>query len=73
MMCAIGGTLEVGVNLRPDKYPNGIKDPDRSFGRESRCLKASYELVQVGAGRERDVWGKREGNGSGDEEVREGW
>ncbi len=57
MMCAIGGTLDVGVNLRPDKYPNGIKDPDRSFGRESRCLKASFELVQVGG------FGRRRGTG----------
>lgn len=37
-----------GVNLRPDKYPNGIQDPDRDFGRESRCLKAAYELMQGG-------------------------
>lgn len=50
LMCAIGGTLTTGVNLRPDKYPNGIEDPDRSFGRESRCLKAAYELMsKVGA------------------------
>lgn len=50
LMCAIGGTLVTGVKLRPDKYPNGIEDPDRSFGRESRSLKAAYELMQAGWG-----------------------
>lgn len=48
LMCSIGGTLKTGVNLRPDKYPNGIQDPDRDFGRESRCLKAAYELMEGG-------------------------
>jgi len=48
LMCAIGGTLKTGVNLRPDKYPGGIDDPERAFGRESRALKAAYELVQGG-------------------------
>ena len=39
-----------GLNLRPDKYPNGTNDPERNFGRESRALKATYELYQVGVG-----------------------
>ena len=29
-------------------YFTGIEDPDRNFGRESRCLKAAYELVNAG-------------------------
>ncbi|KAG1680354.1 hypothetical protein FOA52_015444 [Chlamydomonas sp. UWO 241] len=48
LMCAIGGTLRVGTNLRPDKYPNGNADPDRNFGRESRALKAAYEFYRAG-------------------------
>jgi rhodanese-related sulfurtransferase len=48
LMCAIGGTLGTRLMLRPDKYPKGIDDPDRNFGRESRCLKAAYELMQNG-------------------------
>jgi hypothetical protein len=43
----VGGTLGTRLMLRPDKYPKGIDDPDRNFGRESRCLKAAYELMQV--------------------------
>ena len=30
------------------KYPDGIEDPDRNFGRESRCLKAAFELMNAG-------------------------
>jgi hypothetical protein len=36
------------LRLRPDKYANGIDDLDRSFGRESRALKACYELLLEG-------------------------
>ena len=34
--------------LRRDKYPDGIDDPDRNFGRESRSLKAAFELMRAG-------------------------
>ena len=44
---AIRDLNEVTVKL---KYPiaAGIDDPDRNFGRESRSLKAAYELMQGG-------------------------
>jgi hypothetical protein len=48
LMCAVGGTLKTGNNNRPDKYPNGVQDPDRDFGRESRSLKAAFELMTEG-------------------------
>eukprot|EP00197_Chlamydomonas_leiostraca_P009640 CAMPEP_0202865800 /NCGR_PEP_ID=MMETSP1391-20130828/6358_1 /ASSEMBLY_ACC=CAM_ASM_000867 /TAXON_ID=1034604 /ORGANISM="Chlamydomonas leiostraca, Strain SAG 11-49" /LENGTH=262 /DNA_ID=CAMNT_0049545677 /DNA_START=1 /DNA_END=789 /DNA_ORIENTATION=- len=48
LCCAIGGTLDTKVRTRPDKYKEGINDPDRSFGRESRSLKAAYEFFQAG-------------------------
>lgn len=48
--CGVGGTLEVGV--KPWKGSlNGKSfrdDPERMFGRESRSLKACYELKLVG-------------------------
>lgn len=43
-----GGTLDTKLRLRPDKYKDGINDQDRAFGRESRSLKAAYELLQAG-------------------------
>jgi len=48
LMCAIGGSLVSKLYLRPDKYPDGIEDPDRNFGRESRSLKAAFELMRAG-------------------------
>eukprot|EP00798_Chlamydomonas_sp_ICE-L_P028379 gene28379-31513_t len=48
VMCAIGGTLDTVLRLRPDKYKEGIKDPERSFGRESRSLKACHEFIYKG-------------------------
>ncbi|KAG2425186.1 hypothetical protein HXX76_013940 [Chlamydomonas incerta] len=47
LMCAIGGTLDTLVDLRKGvKKP--IRDPERAFGRESRSLKAAYELINAG-------------------------
>ncbi|PNH05586.1 Rhodanese-like domain-containing protein 14, chloroplastic, partial [Tetrabaena socialis] len=47
LMCAIGGTLDTLVDLRKGvKKP--IRDPERAFGRESRSLKAAYELINEG-------------------------
>lgn len=46
LTCAIGGSLDTKLRLRPDKYKDGINDLDRSFGRESRSLKAAYELYK---------------------------
>jgi hypothetical protein len=39
-MCKIGGTLDDRVRTRTDKkrYAEGYADPDRNFGRESRCV-----------------------------------
>jgi len=48
LVCAIGGTLDTKLRLRPDKYKDGINDQDRAFGRESRALKACYEFYQAG-------------------------
>lgn len=48
VMCAIGGTLDTKLRLRPDKKPNGTNDPERNFGRESRSLKACHELLYKG-------------------------
>ncbi|KXZ43447.1 hypothetical protein GPECTOR_90g534 [Gonium pectorale] len=47
LMCAIGGTLDTLVDLRKGVKP-AIKDPERAFGRESRSLKAAYELINAG-------------------------
>lgn len=44
--CAIGGTLD--VLFKPSAHKAAINDPDRAFGRESRSLKAAYELYQAG-------------------------
>jgi hypothetical protein len=50
-MCAIGGTLDTTVSYRREKKI--FADPERQFGRESRALKAAYELLQVGPGVQR--------------------
>ncbi|KAG2482004.1 hypothetical protein HYH03_019042 [Edaphochlamys debaryana] len=47
VMCSIGGTLDTLLDLRAGvKAP--IRDAERSFGRESRALKACYELIKSG-------------------------
>eukprot|EP01025_Chloroclados_australasicus_P010940 TRINITY_DN14669_c1_g1_i2.p2 TRINITY_DN14669_c1_g1~~TRINITY_DN14669_c1_g1_i2.p2 ORF type:complete len:273 (-),score=24.76 TRINITY_DN14669_c1_g1_i2:257-1045(-) len=46
VMCAVGGTLKDTLDYFGKK--SGYKDPDRQFGRESRSLKAIYELVTNG-------------------------
>lgn len=47
VMCDLGGTLDTNV-----VGPGGRKvckdDPERAFGRESRSLKACYELMEAG-------------------------
>jgi hypothetical protein len=45
-VCDIGGTLDTTVSYRREKKI--YADPERQFGRESRSLKAAYELLQVG-------------------------
>ena len=43
--CTLGGTLDTMIRVEGKKpFP----DKDRTFGRESRSLKAAYELVQAG-------------------------
>ncbi|PSC68348.1 rhodanese-like domain-containing chloroplastic [Micractinium conductrix] len=44
--CAVGGTLDTMVRVA--STGKQCKDPDRSFGRETRSLKACYELMQAG-------------------------
>eukprot|EP00879_Flechtneria_rotunda_P006814 GHRR01007158.1.p1 GENE.GHRR01007158.1~~GHRR01007158.1.p1 ORF type:complete len:259 (+),score=33.78 GHRR01007158.1:577-1353(+) len=46
VMCAIGGTLDTNVSYRREKKI--FADPERAFGRESRSLKAIYELYEDG-------------------------
>ncbi|KAF8061385.1 Acad10 [Scenedesmus sp. PABB004] len=46
VMCAVGGTLDTNVSYRRDKKL--FADPERAFGRESRSLKAIYELFEDG-------------------------
>ena len=47
--CGVGGTLEVGVKpWSPERTKSFKDDPERMFGRESRSLKACYELSLVG-------------------------
>ncbi len=44
--CAVGGTLDTIVRVA--STGKSAKDPDRAFGRETRSLKACYELMQAG-------------------------
>jgi rhodanese-related sulfurtransferase len=46
LICSIGGTLDTYVSYRREKKM--FQDPERSFGRESRSLKAAWELLEVG-------------------------
>lgn len=46
--CTIGGTLETEVKRETSQRKTSFKDPDRAFGRESRSLKAAYELIGLG-------------------------
>jgi len=46
LMCAVGGTLDTNVSYRREKKI--FADPERQFGRESRSLKAAYELLEGG-------------------------
>ncbi|CAK9222460.1 unnamed protein product [Sphagnum troendelagicum] len=45
--CAIGGTLDTFVERKGAKAKK-FKDPERLFGRQSRSLKAAYELLEAG-------------------------
>lgn len=44
--CAVGGTLDTVVRVA--STGKQASDPDRSFGRETRSLKACYELMTAG-------------------------
>jgi rhodanese-related sulfurtransferase len=46
--CTIGGTLETEVKRETSMRKTSFKDPDRAFGRESRSLKAAFELIGLG-------------------------
>lgn len=46
-MCSIGGTLDTVVRVASTGKITKT-DKDRSFGRESRSLKACYELMKAG-------------------------
>ncbi|QDZ19457.1 rhodanese-like domain-containing protein [Chloropicon primus] len=43
--CSIGGSMETEVVSKRGKV---FSDPEKAFGRESRSLKACYELIQAG-------------------------
>lgn len=49
VMCSLGGTILVGTKPREMSGKVFKTDPDRAFGRESRSLKACYELYEVTA------------------------
>jgi hypothetical protein len=62
LMCAVGGTLDTNVSYRRDKRL--YADPERAFGRESRSLKAAYELLEVrGSGEGSKEGGVKGGKG----------
>lgn len=44
--CTVGGTLDTVVRVK--STGKSARDPDRAFGRETRSLKACYELMQAG-------------------------
>ncbi|KAI7840270.1 hypothetical protein COHA_006052 [Chlorella ohadii] len=48
--CAVGGTLDTVASwgVRVATTGKSAQDPDRAFGRETRSLKACYELMQAG-------------------------
>lgn len=46
--CGLGGTLDVGALPYKPGGKSFKDDPERMFGRESRSLKACYELLQAG-------------------------
>ncbi len=45
--CTVGGTLKTEIQRKRKDRP-AFKDPERAFGRESRSLKACYELLFEG-------------------------
>ena len=45
--CGLGGTITVGAQPYKPGGKSFKDDPERMFGRESRSLKACYELLQV--------------------------
>eukprot|EP00250_Pteridium_aquilinum_P024841 c29683_g1_i1 orf=126-995(-) len=47
VMCSIGGTLQTFVERKGPKAKK-FADPERMFGRQSRSLKAAYELQEAG-------------------------
>lgn len=47
LMCSIGGTLDTVVRVASTGKKTET-DKDRAFGRESRSLKACYELMRAG-------------------------
>lgn len=46
VVCGVGGTLETAVTVASTGKV-AHNDPDRAFGRESRALKACYELLKA--------------------------
>lgn len=43
LMCSVGGSMQTEIKFRRGTF----SDPERSFGRESRSLKAAYELLSA--------------------------
>ena len=43
LMCSVGGSMQTEIKFRRGTFA----DPERSFGRESRSLKAAYELLSA--------------------------
>lgn len=62
VMCDLGGTLDTVVKVERSGKVNE-NDPDRAFGRETRSLKACYELLKYGFS-EKDVYHLKGGLGT---------
>eukprot|EP00471_Norrisiella_sphaerica_P005364 CAMPEP_0184482076 /NCGR_PEP_ID=MMETSP0113_2-20130426/3650_1 /TAXON_ID=91329 /ORGANISM="Norrisiella sphaerica, Strain BC52" /LENGTH=268 /DNA_ID=CAMNT_0026861605 /DNA_START=228 /DNA_END=1032 /DNA_ORIENTATION=+ len=49
LYCGMGGSMETKIQSQKEMYAkNGFEDVDKSFGRESRSLKACFELLNAG-------------------------
>eukprot|EP00466_Bigelowiella_natans_P001480 jgi/Bigna1/89643/estExt_fgenesh1_pg.C_530017 len=49
LYCGMGGSMETKIESNKKRYKDkGYEDVDKSFGRESRSLKACFELINAG-------------------------
>mmetsp|Transcript_2077 Transcript_2077/g.3800 ORF Transcript_2077/g.3800 Transcript_2077/m.3800 type:complete len:98 (-) Transcript_2077:236-529(-) len=48
LYCGMGGSLETKTRSSKAAYKEGFEDVEKSFGKESRSLKACFELINAG-------------------------